>query len=239
MTDGVVSIIVPTYKEAGNIGPLVRKIDEAMNAEGIRYEVIFVDDDSRDGLLEETERLEQRDKVQVIIRKRERGLATAVMEGIRRARGSILAVMDADLSHPPDRLPHLVMPIISGKADFTVGSRFVRGGSSESATVYRRVNAWASNFLARPLTDVRDPLSGYFAFPRALLSEHVLLDPVGFKIGLEIIVKTAPRRIVEIPIHFRQRRRGKSKLNIFVQVRYLKHLKGLYFYKFFGTASRV
>lgn len=234
----MVSIIIPTYREALNIAPLVVAIHPAMSAARMEYEVVIVDDDSQDGTVQAVENLEGRYPVRLTVRKAERGLSSAVIEGFRRARGEVLVVMDADLSHPPEKIPDLVREVTHGGADFAIGSRFVPGGSAELFTIYRKLNALVSRLLARPLSAVRDPMAGFFAFHRKLLPDPGLLNPLGFKIGLEMIVKAAPRTIAEIPIRFSERRHGASKLSLREQVNYLVHLRRLYEYRY-GTLSEA
>jgi len=232
MNDALITIIIPTYREARNIPVLVERIVASMKKANLRYEIIIVDDDSNDGIVESVEDLRTKCNITLKVRKHERGLSSAVLAGFKAGNGDIFLVMDADLSHEPERIPELVNPILSGRSDFCVGSRFVKGGSSAHFSTYRKLNAWASKTLARPLTHVNDPLAGFFAVPRGVLNNHAELSPVGFKIGLEILVKCAPRRITEIPIEFQKRLHGESKLSLKEQTKYLIHLKRLYEYKF-------
>jgi dolichol-phosphate mannosyltransferase len=235
MKKPLLSIIVPTYKEAKNIPVLVRQIDKILSAENINYEVIIVDDDSRDGIDAAVQKLKKRYHVQLNIRTGERGLSSAVIKGYTIARGDIFAVMDADLSHPPSKLPEIIKPIIECESEFVIGSRFVEGGTVNHFNWFRLLNAWISRTLARPLTSVKDPMSGFFAFPRKLIRDISRLNPLGFKIGLELMVKTAPKNIVEIPIHFKERLYGESKLSLKEQILYVRHLMRLYSYNYANT----
>jgi dolichol-phosphate mannosyltransferase len=228
----LISIIVPTYKEAKNIPVLVRQINKDMSAENILYEVIIIDDDSRDGIDAEVEKLKKRCPVRLDVRIGERGLSSAVIKGFAMARGEIIAVMDADLSHPPSKLPEMIQHIIEGKSEFVIGSRFVKGGSVSHFNWYRLLNAWISRTLARPLISVKDPMSGFFAFPRKLIRDISSLNPIGFKIGLELMVKFSPKNIVEIPINFEKRLYGESKLSLKEQMLYILHLLRLYSYHY-------
>lgn len=237
-SEGVlVSIIVPTYKEADNIAPLVHQIDEAMRKSNYSYQVVIVDDDSNDGIEDAVEKLKKDFNVLLEVRKGERGLSSAVIRGFSLSSGSVIAVMDADLSHPPDRLPEMLAPIIQDNSEFVVGSRFVKGGSAEHFNLYRKFNAWVSKSLAHPLTKVSDPMAGFFAFPKRILSnKETTLNPLGFKIGLELMVKLNPSNVKEIPISFQKRLHGESKLNLKEQMYYLLHLKRLYEFRY-GTLS--
>jgi dolichol-phosphate mannosyltransferase len=237
MKKPLLSIIVPTYKEAKNIPVLVRRINNIMSAENIHYEVIIVDDDSKDGIDAAVGKLKKRYHVQLDIRIGERGLSSAVIKGCAMARGDIIAVMDADLSHPPSKLPEMIKPIIDGESEFVIGSRFVKGGTVNHFNWYRLLNAWISRTLARPLTSVKDPMSGFFAFPRKLIRDTSQLNPLGFKIGLELMVKFAPKNIVEIPIRFRERLYGESKLSVKEQILYIRHLVRLYSHHYANTVQ--
>lgn len=233
MNKHTVSVIVPTYREAANIPVLVQKIDEAMKGAGIAYDVVIVDDNSRDGIDKAVQDLRAKKyNVTLKIRLKEKGLSSAVIEGFRIAAGEIMAVMDADLSHPPEKIPEMVELIMKGDADFVIGSRFVRGGGAAHFNWFRKLNAWASRMMARPLTRVNDPMAGFFAFPRWILPDLALLNPLGFKIGLELLVKSAPKNVKEIPIQFRERLYGESKLSLKEQVLYLLHLQRLFRYRF-------
>jgi dolichol-phosphate mannosyltransferase len=228
----MISIIVPTYREAENIPPLAKSIHASMSTAHMEYEIIIVDDNSDDGTVMAVDALHGRYPVKLIVRTAERGLSSAVIEGFRHAMGDILVVMDADLSHPPEKIPDLVRSITHGGADFAIGSRFTAGGSAEHFNPYRKLNALVSRLMARPLTAASDPMTGFFAFHRNLLPDPGLLNPVGFKIGLEMIVKAGPRVIAEVPIRFSERLHGSSKLSLREQVNYLVHLKRLYEYRF-------
>jgi len=232
MKYSLISIIVPTYKEAKNIPLLVEKIDQTMKSAPLPYEIIVVDDNSQDGIENCIDEKKKTYPIRLVVRKNEKGLSSAVLEGFHRAAGEILVVMDADLSHPPEKIPNLVNSIIENKSQFALGSRFVKGGSAPYFNFYRRMNAFISKLLAWPLTPVKDPMAGFFALPKCILRDRERLNPLGFKIGLEIMVKCAPRNIVEIPIDFQERIYGESKLSLKEQIKYLVHLKRLYQYKF-------
>jgi dolichol-phosphate mannosyltransferase len=224
-----ISVIVPTYKEAQNIPVLVEKIDMNMKKADMRYEIIIIDDDSNDGIIEAVDNLKNDYNVYLKVRKNQRGLSSAVTAGFEIAKSDIFVVMDADMSHPPGKIPELVEQITENNCDFVIGSRFVKGGSVYSFNTYRKLNALLSKILARPLTGLKDPLSGFFALRRTVLVNK--LNPQGFKIGLEIVVKCNPKKIVEIPIGFQERLYGKSKLSIREQLKYLFHVSSLYGYK--------
>jgi dolichol-phosphate mannosyltransferase len=229
--DKTISIIVPTYREAANIKPLADRIKRSMG--NYSYEIIIIDDDSNDGIEDIVHALSIHHDIKVHVRKGERGLSSAVIHGFNHSRGQIIVVMDADLSHPPEKIPELIKPIIHQTADFVIGSRFVKDGGAPHFNSFRKLNAWVSKMLARPLTKVNDPMAGFFAFPRTLiLKDGLVLNPSGFKIGLELIIKTNPNKIMEVPIVFQERLHGESKLSLNEQIKYLLHLKRLYEFKY-------
>ena len=234
-----VSIIVPTYREAENLRALVERIRQVLPALIRPWEVIVVDDDSRDGSDQVIADLAAEGlPVRLMTRVGRRGLSSAVLEGFGLAGGAVLVCMDADLSHPPEAIPALLAHLEAG-ADFAIGSRYVPGASTdESWGPFRWLNSKVATLLARPFTKVRDPMAGFFALPRAVFQRADQLSPVGYKIALELIVKCRCRDIREVPIHFANRKFGQSKLSLKEQLNYLKHLKRLADYKF-GWFSRL
>lgn len=233
----LLSIITPTLREAANIPFLAQEVSSVLNPVIPAWELIVVDDDSQDGIADVCVHLQrQQFPIWLVVRKGKRGLATAVLEGFKTARANILVVMDADLSHQPVDILKLYEAILNG-AEFALGSRYVPGGSTDDKwTVFRFINSKIASLLASPLVDISDPMSGFFAVPRSLIERSRSLSPVGYKIGLEIIVKCRPYPIKEVPIHFRTRAMGKSKLTLKQQLLYLYHLYALYI---FQMTSRI
>lgn len=229
-----ISIIVPTFREAENLPLLVDQVAEAMRRRGWVWEMIVVDDNSPDATHEVLDTLQHTyPQLRYRIRTNERGLSSAVLDGMVMAQHDYLVVMDADLSHPPESVPTLVDKLIGGEADFVIGSRYVPGGKTEDWTWFRWLNSWGATLLSRPLAGpVRDSMAGFFAFRRALLVNSGPLNPIGYKIGLELLVKCNAQRVVEVPITFRNRVHGESKLTLKEQFRYLEHLSRLYDYKY-------
>jgi len=221
------SLVVPTYRERENIGPLVERIDRALT--GVDYEVAFVDDNSQDGSAELVQELATKYPVTIIVRKGQRGLASAVVDGVRQVHGNAIGVMDADLQHPPEILSHLLSAVHMG-ADMAIGSRYVKGGGCEGWGLMRRILSKGAGFLAHlflPSTrGIADPMSGFFLFKSELLS-GADLRPTGYKILLEILATGRPQSVVEVPFVFVARERGESKLRLSQQVDYLKHIASL------------
>lgn len=228
------SIIVPTYCEAENLTVLIPRVNRVLTEAELDAEIIVVDDDSPDETIQVCEKLAENCPLRLITRKNERGLSTAVIAGLNAASGGILLVMDADLSHPPEKIPELVSALNQRQADFVIGSRYVEGGATDQSWGwFRKWNSRVATWLSRPFTSARDPLAGFFAIKRqTYLKAHQILNPVGYKIGLELIVKCRCRNVVEIPIEFTDRVAGSSKLSFKEQLRYLKHLKRLFDFKY-------
>jgi len=219
------SLIVPTYNEVDNIATLARRVHEALSSH-CSYELIVVDDDSPDGTAEAARGLESQYPVRVFVRHNERGLASAVIHGFGKAGGEVLGVIDADLQHPPEMIPDLLQRARDG-ADVVVGSRYEAGGGTEKWTRERLIVSKVAKMLAQLLLPsskkVSDPLSGFFLFKRRVI-EGVKLDPVGYKILLEILVRGKVERVASVPYIFRGREAGASKYGIREQINYLRHI---------------
>jgi len=222
-----ISIIIPTYNEQVNITPLVEKISAALS--GYDYEIVFVDDNSQDGTAETIEKLASQYPVRVIVRRDERGLASAVVHGINNTSSDIVAVMDADLQHPPDVLPALISKADNG-VDIVVASRNVEGGGSEGWSLTRKIISAGAIIIAHlllpPTRFIKDPMSGFFVFRRSVVA-GARLKPSGYKILLEIIMEGKFGDVAEVPYTFATRSEGKSKLNAREQIEYLKHIYSL------------
>lgn len=208
----ILSIVIPTYNEMGNVEPLLEEVRAVLDQAGIPGEVIVVDDGSPDGTGEYVESVAAIDpRVRVVRRPGKSGLTSAVVAGFGIARGSWLGVMDADFSHAPSAIPALLTEARAG-ADFVIGSRYVEGGRIEGWPLSRRVVSRVACLLAWPFTDVRDPMSGFFLIHRDCLA-GVELTAKGFKIVLDLLMKARYDRVSEVPIVFVDRRYGKSKIS--------------------------
>jgi dolichol-phosphate mannosyltransferase len=234
-----VSIVVPTYREAANLRPLVKRVFTASMQAGLASELIVVDDSSDDGTDEVCAALAAEYNVWLITRRGVRGLATAVVDGLAAARGRVLVCLDADLSHPPELIPSMVQAVREG-ADFVIGSRYHPGGGTDATWgVYRWLNSRMATLLARPLTSVSDPMSGFFALSRRTYEQAAPLAPLGYKIALELLVKAPCVRVVELPFFFADRKVGESKLSLRIQGQYLRHLRRLYRHRYPASAEMV
>lgn len=224
-----VSIIIPALNEADNIPLLVPRVAQALG--GRAFEIIIVDDNSQDATPRVCEELARTYPLQLLVRKQPKnGLSGAVLHGLKRATGDTFVVMDADLQHPPEKIPAFLDELDKGEADFVLGSRYVPGGSTETEWgLFRQVNSWVATVLARPFAGkVSDPMSGFFAMKRSTYERAQRLTPMGYKIALELMCKCRVQNVREVPIHFGMRQKGESKLSIKQQFRYLEHLSRLY-----------
>jgi dolichol-phosphate mannosyltransferase len=216
----VISVIVPTYNEADSLPPLIDRLNKAM--EGHTWELVVVDDGSPDGTADVAARLSAEHPVWVVRRPGKAGLASAVIAGFKEARGDILVVMDADLSHPPETVPTLVKAIEDG-ADLAVGSRYISGGRTMDWPLSRRIVSRVACLMGNVLVPVRDATSGFFAVRRSVI-DRVHLNAIGFKIGFEVIARAKTKRIVEVAYTFRDRELGASKFGRREVVQYLQQL---------------
>jgi dolichol-phosphate mannosyltransferase len=222
-----ISIIIPTYNEKENIRKIIPEIDK--NMDDYDYEILVVDDDSPDGTWKTAEKMSKEyPAVKVIRRKDERGLSSAVIKGFKMAKGDILCVIDADLSHPPSKLPEVIKPIIEGVGEMVIASRYTEGGGTEGWPAKRRMISKSATLLARFVTSVKDPMSGFIALKKEVI-KGVKLNPIGYKIGLEIIARGNYKNIVEVPFIFKDRKYGESKLKGTVMREYISHLFSLLF----------
>ena len=228
-----VSIIVPTYREAPNISPLVERAFAAVAQSGREAEMILVDDNSQDGTEAIVEELRSKHPVRLIVRRSQRGLSSAVLAGFREAKYDRFVVLDADLQHPPEMIPALLDRLDEDDCDFVIGTRYSgEGAIAGDWPILRRLASRLATLLARPLMPVSDPLAGFFALRREAWERATSCEPIGYKIGLELYVKGRCIHPGEVPIRFAARAAGESKLSIAVQLRYLRHLGRLYRFRF-------
>ena len=223
-TSNRIAIIVPTLNETENVVPLVEQIAAAVPDYA---EIVIVDDGSTDGTQEKVRSLADRFRIRLLEREDPTlGLGGAVIAGADAIDSQIVVVMDADLSHPPEEIPNLLAPIRNDRADLVIGSRYVPGGTTPGWPLARRIMSRLAAAAAYPLTRVHDSMCGFFAIRRELLLE-LAPKATGFKIAFEIIVRGGHElRVLEIPIAFRDRARGTSKMRFGVALVFAMHWLG-------------
>jgi dolichol-phosphate mannosyltransferase len=217
----VISIIVPTYNEAASLPLLGQRLLAALA--GREWELLIVDDGSPDGTADLAEALAPRLPVRVLRRPAKAGLASAVLDGFAQARGDVLVVMDADLSHPPELVPALVEALRDG-VELAVASRYVPGGGTRDWPFVRQIVSRVASFMGNLLVPVRDATSGFFALRRSVIDGRTF-NPIGFKIGFEIMARGKYRRAVEVPYVFTDREQGASKFGKREILQYLIQLR--------------
>jgi dolichol-phosphate mannosyltransferase len=223
------SLIVPTYDESRNLEELLRQLTAVLEPRlAGEYEILVVDDDSPDGTWAVAMRLAERwPAVRVMRRRSEKGLSTAVIRGWQAARGEVLAVIDADLQHPPEVLARLWEGMRAG-ADLAVASRHVQGGGVSDWSALRRGLSRGAQLLGLAVLPsvvgrVSDPMSGYFMVRRSAIA-GAELSPLGYKILIEVIGRGRIRTISEVGYVFRERLAGESKVTARLYADYLRHL---------------
>lgn len=220
----VISLIIPTYNERENIVPLVERIHRAMS--NYDYQILLIDDDSPDGTAEVAANLSPRYPVRVIVRRNKRGLASAVVDGLRISKGEIIGALNADLQHPPEVIPDLLREIENG-ADIAIASRYVKGGRCQDWGLTRRIISRGATALAHLLLPstrrFTDPMSGFYMLRKSVIA-NADLRPTGYKILLEILLEGKFHQVAEVAYTFGSRRSGYSKLGIRQYIDYLRHI---------------
>ena len=226
-----ISFVVPTYAEAENLPLLIKHIYDGLKDSDLSWELVVANDDSSDNTEQVCEQLTQQNHpVKLLNRKQNKGLALSVIDGVKVATGKYLVVMDADQSHPSTLVPKMIELLEDNKADFVIGSRNVKDSSTdENWPVIRYIGTFFATSLALPLVSIKDPMAGFFALRRDEWPKTEL-KPIGYKIALELIVRgnITSERIVELPIHFTDRKVGKSKMGFKELHNYLLHILSLY-----------
>lgn len=211
------ALVIPTLHEAANLRPLLDRIRGILAPLHVSYELIVVDDDSRDGTENIVGEVSAHDpRIHLLVRHGQRGLAGAITDGWKGSEADVLGVMDADLQHPPELLPLLWEKIQAG-CDVAIGSRYAAPGSMDSWNPLRRLvsqlGAWLAKPVQRPAIQVKDPLSGFFLVRRRCLA-GLELQRRGFKLLLEILVRGHIRSVAEVPFIFGTRQGGESKAGL-------------------------
>ncbi|MCC8180201.1 MAG: glycosyltransferase family 2 protein [Planctomycetes bacterium] len=224
----MLSIVVPSFNEKPNVLPLLAAIDNALGGV-VEYEVVFVDDSSDDTPALLHKLYQENPRIRYLHRENGDGLASAVVEGFGLAKGDVIAVMDADLQHPPSLLAPMYHAI-QENADIVLPSRYVNGGGSEGLSFIRMLASKsarvAGQIFLKSMRKVSDPMSGYFMFRRSVI-DGVRLNPLGWKVLMEVLVLGKYRTVVELPYHFEKRNAGESKLSFKVTLQYFMHILSL------------
>jgi len=235
-------LVIPTLNEAGNIPTLIDRIQNSLATVGIAYELIVVDDDSKDGTAELVRRYAESDsRIRLLVRVGQRGLAGAVIHGWKNTDANLLGVIDADLQHPPETLPSL-LKAIGEDNDIAVASRYASNGTVGDWNAFRHLVSRCSTLVTMPLqkkkgVSIKDPLSGFFIVRRSSI-EGLDLQPYGFKILLEILVKGRIKKAAEIPFQFATRHSGRSKADFKVALHYFSLLGKLSREAIFGSGHQ-
>ena len=225
------AVVIPTLCEAANISEVLERAVRSLDTLGIAYELIMVDDDSRDGIEFLVKKQEAAGRpVRFLSREGERGLGSAVLFGWKHSHAEVLGVMDADLQHPPELLPELWNAVESG-TDVALASRYVQLRPMKQWALARQLLSRAAIALTWPLQRrgifVKDPMAGFFLVRRSSI-EGVSLQTKGFKLLLEILVRGNISSVREIPFTFGSRLAGRSKASIRVGLDYLSTLRRLW-----------
>lgn len=220
------SVVIPTLNESENIDLLLTRLF-ALNLTPNSFEVIFVDDGSTDGTPDKIRAWSKQSNVKLVERTGNPDLTASILAGAAVANSEVIVVMDADLSHPPESIPAVVKPVLDNNHDISIGSRYVPGGSIDNWPWYREWLSRAGSWMARPISDVNDATSGFFAFRKVLIQS--LPDGArGYKIMLELVMAGQNKvRVTEVPIRFSDRIHGNSKLSFSHQWTYLQRLIAL------------
>ncbi len=232
------TIILPTFNEKGNVGPILQDIKNVMKGRYVSFDVLFVDDSS-DDTPEEIEKQKRENpelEINTIHRSKENrtGLATAFIEGFKKAQGKYICCMDSDLQHPPSTIPELYKKIIEEDADLSVATRYIKGGSAEGLGslktfygIYRRAVSLGFKYFTQilfiPTRKTSDPLGGFFLFKKSIL-DNVNLSPKGFKILVEVLMRANVSKTVEVPYTFLVRENDDSKATLKQGLEFFKHL---------------
>jgi len=231
-----VSIIIPTYNESQNILKILKSIGENL-LPNVSTEAIVIDDNSPDGTGKIVEEYIQTIKkiagytIDVIHRTAKKGLSSAILKGIQHAKGDTIVVMDSDFSHPPQIIPRMLDALKKYQCDIVVASRYVKGGKIQGWPLKRKLMSKMATVIAKKGLGVMiaDPMSGFFAFKHALIS-GLKFDAIGYKMLLEILVKTKGATVKEIPYTFTDRKFGSSKVTVSTAFDYAKSVYKLYRY---------
>lgn len=222
-----VTIIIPTLNEEENVDFLLERVFEVKDAAGLDFKVLFVDSASIDRTCDCVEKWQNKRPVTLLRRDVNVGLAPAVIAAAHQVDTAYVLVMDADLSHPPEKIPSMLAPLLCGQCDMVIGSRYVKGGAVPDWPLSRKLSSKLATLPALCFCSAKDPLAGFFAVKtRFITGLHT--DIPGFKIGFAVLAEYHKSiRIQEIPITFRDRDHGQSKMTRGIVYDYLRQLGSL------------
>jgi len=223
-----ISILIPTYNESKNIIDILKSIGEHL-PKNILTQTIVIDDNSPDGtgnLVEEYIKNVKKiagNTIDIIHRRAKQGLSSAILNGIQNATGDTIIVMDSDFSHPPSIIPKMIDVLKQSQCDIVIASRYITGGGIQGWSLKRKLISKVATKIAKKGLGVkqRDPMSGFFAFKRNIIN-GLKFDAIGYKMLLEILVKTKGATVKEIPYTFTDRKFGSSKLGFSTITDYTK-----------------
>lgn len=237
------ALVIPTLNEAANVERVLSQVRAALDRAEVPFEILVVDDDSHDGTGALVAAMASEDpRIRLMVRKGQRGLAGAILDGWRVTAAGVLGVIDADGQHPPELLPELYRAVSAGH-DLAIGSRYTPGGGIGDWNASRRWLSSAAVLATWPLQKrgarARDPMSGYFLVRRACV-EGVAFQRSGFKLLLEILIRGRVSSLKEIPFAFGLRFHGESKAGVQVGWDYARLLARLYAGKYgLGREQRM
>src|SRR5215469_249272 len=237
-----IALVIPTLREVESLGLLLDRALHALASTGASFEIVVVDDDSQDGTEELVKAYAREDeRIRLVVRKGERGLSGAILHGWQHTDAEILAVMDADMQHPPQMLPELIQAMQQGN-DLVVGSRYACGGRlgdwNPARKFFSAAAVWVTLPIQRPSLRVCDPMSGFFMVRRRCI-QSLMFQSTGFKLLLEILVRGHLNSVCEVPFSFGLRAAGKSKASFKVAWDYLQLLIRLYAIRFGRSAAVI
>ena len=218
------TIVIPTLNEEGNIDALMQQLN-AVSSPVCDLKILFVDDQSNDQTVAKVHQWQHKQaNVSVLQRTGPRDLTQSVIDGAEHSQTDFVLVMDADLSHPSEKIPELLQPLVDGTHDLSVGSRYVQDGGIADWPVHRRFLSWFGGLPARIISDVKDTTSGFFACRKESF-QHIAGEAKGYKVLLELMVAGLDQlRVKEVPIVFTDRVAGESKLGSAVMIQYMQRL---------------
>lgn len=207
------TVIIPTYNEEGNIKEITGQIDRICRQNEINEEILIVDDNSPDRTQEYVKEMQKTmNNLHILVRYKDHGLSQSLYDGLYAAKSDLIQCIDADLSHPPEKIPEFYRLLKYENYDMVIGSRYIPGGETFDWPLYRRIISSGAAILGRIFIPiVKDSGSGFFAVNRRILKD-VKLKPRGFRMGFEILGKTNWENVTEIPIVFKDRVAGDSKI---------------------------